>query len=150
MANTGIEIPLTLKEVIAPYPPGTPTGNTKPNSVGDPDYIAPFLNTTNCPITYLDTCPVFILTGKSTEILYEFSLENSVVNNPNIKKIKVALNLVSQVDSDLYVLPNITPNYFSGSFTGLTSGTAYNIVVTYLDSSDTVVKTCDPVNISTI
>jgi len=46
MANTGDKIVLTLRK----YVNGAATGETKINSVGDPDYIAPYADTVTCPI----------------------------------------------------------------------------------------------------
>lgn len=156
MANTGIKIVLTLKQVEAPCPgnctpaPGNPT---KPNVEGDPNYIAPYLNTDTCPITFMDTCPEVIYTPTTNSILYEFSLENNVVNNPNIRKIVITLTKVSDstTTTKTFILPN-TPsaNFFKDSFTGLSSTSAYTFVVSYLNSSNTTVKTCPSYTISTI
>lgn len=46
--NTGRKIYTTLIEVNATN--GSPTGRSKPNIIGDPDYIAPTTNITMCPI----------------------------------------------------------------------------------------------------
>jgi len=158
MANTGIEIVLTLKQVAAPCPPPytgctpAPGNPTKPNVEGDPDYIAPYQNLTNCPITYDDTCPEVIYTPTSNSIMYEFSLENSVVNNPNIKKILITLTNTTTSSSvtKTFVLPNTpSPNFFIDTFTGLSGATNYDFVVSYLNASDTTVKTCPTINILT-
>lgn len=156
MANTGIEIVLTLKQVESPCPPPytgctcAPGCPTKPNTVGDPDYIAPYQNLTNCPIVYLDTCPVPIYTVSSTTFEIEFSLDNAVVNNPSIKKIVLTISGTGGPFVHTFTLPNSpSPNYFHNTFTGLTSATSYNLVITYLDASNTVVKTCPTINFST-
>jgi len=46
MANTGIKNVLTLRK----YIDGVPTNETKTNTVGDPDYIAPYTDLTDCPL----------------------------------------------------------------------------------------------------
>ena len=45
MANTGTKVVLTLRK----YVDGNPTGDTKPNVFGDPDYIAPYEDLVDCP-----------------------------------------------------------------------------------------------------
>ena len=153
MANTGIEIVLTLKEVIPPCPvPCTPTGNTKPNMEGDPDYIAPYLNTTKCPITYSDDCPAtIILTPRSTSIEFEFSLNNDVVNNPNIASIKVSvMSGPTNVVNTTFTLPNTpSPNWFHTTLSGLTPATPYGLLVEYYNASSVLVKSCPLVNFNT-
>lgn len=47
MANTGIKRVLTLKR----YVDGKSTSSYKPNLESDPDYIAPFLDTSGCPLS---------------------------------------------------------------------------------------------------
>lgn len=46
MANTGIKTVLTLRK----YVNGIPTNETKSNTPGDPDYIAPYEDLVDCPI----------------------------------------------------------------------------------------------------
>lgn len=45
MANTGTKVVLTLRK----YVDGNPTGETKANVFGDPDYIAPYEDLVDCP-----------------------------------------------------------------------------------------------------
>lgn len=52
--NTGRKIYNTLVEIDANT--GVATGNTKPNTVGDPDYVPPVVDTTTCP-TIPDVIP---------------------------------------------------------------------------------------------
>jgi len=144
MANTGVVIPLTLKEVLPPIPPGTPTGNTKPNSPSDPDYIAPYIDTVQCPVVYNLNCPTgIIFTGITGQFTFEFSLPNSVVMNPVVKKVKyIVYNSGSvEVANFVVVLPNTSPNYFTHTFTGLSTDT-YSMNVEYLNASDVVQATC--------
>lgn len=155
MANTGIEIVLTLKEVLPPIPPGTPTGNTKPNVEGDPDYIAPYQNLAKCPITYGDSCPSSIIETPTTSTLqFEFSLDNSVVNNPAIKSIKVSAELSgTEVTSTIFNLPNTpSPNFFINTLSGLASSTTYSLVVRYYSATNaggSLTKTCPGVSFTT-
>ena len=51
MANTGIKNVLTLRK----YLNGVATSEVKPNTVGDPDYIAPYEDLTDCPVTTTTT-----------------------------------------------------------------------------------------------
>lgn len=51
MANTGIKRVLTLRK----YVEGIPTGDTKPNIFGDPDYIAPYEDLVDCSIAQEET-----------------------------------------------------------------------------------------------
>ena len=51
--NTGRKIFTSLIEVFADT--GLPTGNTKPNVIGDPDYISPVNDLIACPITTTTT-----------------------------------------------------------------------------------------------
>lgn len=44
--NTGTKVVLTLRK----YVNGVATSETKANTVGDPDYIAPYEDLTDCPI----------------------------------------------------------------------------------------------------
>ena len=46
MANTGTKVVLTLRK----YVDGVATSETKINSPGDPDYIAPYQDLVDCPI----------------------------------------------------------------------------------------------------
>lgn len=145
MANTGKEIVLTLKEVLLPYPPGTPTGNTKPNTINDPDYIAPYTNLTNCPVVADTSCPLFSATGKTGLIEFEFSLLESVTANPSIASIKIQLYAgdgTTLQQEKTYTLPmSPTTNYKADTFTAVVAGT-HVISSVYLDSGAGVITTC--------
>lgn len=151
MANTGKEIVLTIKEVTLPYPPGVPTGNTKPNSPSDPDYIAPYINTTNCPVTADLTCPMFVATGGAGTVQFEFSLLDSVTANTSIASIRIQLmdstNTTVQQVKD-YTLP-MTPstNYKVDSFTSVVAGT-HVLNALYLDNTSATLATCT--NVATV
>jgi hypothetical protein len=143
--NTGTQIVNTLVEVDANNG-NTPTGNTKPNVFGDPDYIAPTTNLTDCPIITTLNCPEEIITTFNTGTLYyELTIPASVKANPAVNKVRV-----TAYDTDTNA-PEGTPTvfnsplgyYFSGNFTGLV-GTNYSILVEYLNSSDVVQATCTP------
>lgn len=137
MANTGKQVVLTLKEIYSYN--NQPTGNTKPNVVGDPDYISPITDLTACPITYTTACPSVVATAQTNKVEYEFAVLNSVINNPTIKKIQVRLRQgVTTIDSHTYILPH--SNYFTGVLTA-PSGT-YSIEIVYLDISNAVLATC--------
>jgi hypothetical protein len=143
--NTGTQIVNTLVEVDAANG-NTPTGNTKSNTFGDPDYIAPVTNTTDCPITVNLNCPDDIITTFDTPTLYyEFTIPASVKNNPAVNKVRVTAydTDANAVEGTPTVFTSPLGYYFSGSFTGLTQ-TNYSIRVEYLNSSDVVQATCDP------
>lgn len=144
MANTGVKIVLTLREVEAPCPGDCdPTGNEKDNIMGDPDYIAPAMDTTSCPITYSTACQPVVATPFSNSVIFEFYLPNAVVLNPALAaaKIKLSLSSVEQA-SIVFNFPNDPPNYFSGILGGLTPITTYDFSIDYLNSSLAVVTSC--------
>lgn len=142
MANTGKKIVLTLKEVYDHN--SSPTGTTKPNTPGDPDYIAPLTDGTACPITYTTTCPsVAIATYNSTDdtVEFEFAVLNSVLSNPAVAKVQARLKSGSTtVQGITYTLPH--SNYFAGFFTAISTPGTYGIDVAYLNSSNTEVSVC--------
>ena len=142
MANTGKKLVLALKKI--QNPGSVETGETKDNLSSDPDYIAPYIDLEDCPVIYTTACPVVKYTRSTdqTVLEYEFSLANAVVENPLIVKITVELDSGGFLDT--FVLPNTpSPNYFSGSFAGLSVGTPYLITVKYWDVSDNVITTCN-------
>lgn len=143
--NTGTQIVNTLVEVDAANG-NTPTGNTKPNTFGDPDYIAPVTNTTDCPIVTSLTCPDDVVTTFTAGTLqYEFTILASVKNNPAVNKIRVTAydTDANAIEGTPTVFNSPLVDYYSGSFTGLVA-TNYSIRVEYLNSSDVVQATCDP------
>lgn len=144
MANTGNKIVLTLKEVIPPCPPCIPTGQTKPNTFGDPNYIAPYQDFGACPLQFNLNCPIYVAaTGQSLgRVQVEFNVFNSVLNNPAVFKVKVSvMDGVTEVASNVWVLPNPNNNYFAWNWTGLSAGSR-TIRVEYLDNVDTVLQSC--------
>jgi hypothetical protein len=58
----GTKTVLTLRK----YIDGQPTEETKANTLGDPDYIAPYLDTVSCPITNITTTSTTTTTSTST------------------------------------------------------------------------------------
>lgn len=144
MANTGIKNVITQKQVIPPCPvPCTPTGLTKANVIGDPDYIAPYPDLVDCPVIYNLNCPIYVAaTGGAGSVQTEFTVFNSVVNNPAVAKVKVSvMDGVTEVTSTVFNLPHATANYFFASWTGLASGSR-SIRVQYLDGGDVVLASC--------
>jgi hypothetical protein len=150
MANTGRVIVLTLKEEHSSN--GEDTGNTKVNTVSDSNYISPYLDITKCPITYTFTCPTIMATGLASSIIFEFSLPNSTIFNPDISVVKVKAmlsgSMVSYVD---FPLPNPDDNYFGGTITGLTGSVTYTLEIDYLNGSSVVTGNCPSLgNITTL
>lgn len=143
--NTGMKIVTTLQEVDANNG-DAPTGNTKPNDLGDPDYITPYEDLTDCPLVTSIACPinaVITFTNSLDTVEYEFSLPNSVINNPAIDKIEVqGYNTVTlAVEGATQTFNAPFTNYFSGTLTGLT-GTGYNVQVRYVTNPSTIIQTC--------
>ena len=64
MSNTGTKIVLTLRK----YVNGQATSETKPNSPVDPDYIAPYVDTTSCPINQTTTTTTSAPTTTTTTL----------------------------------------------------------------------------------
>lgn len=151
MANTGKKIVITLKEVYVVG--GAPTGNTKANTVGDPDYIAPYTDTVACPVVNTLACPVIIGSGTpglAGSLEYEFTLLDSVATNANVAKIKLYFKKAGVTQATLVILNNVVgKRYWSGSQTGLAAGT-YTIDVEYLNGADVVQATCANTQNSTI
>lgn len=140
MANTGKKIVLTLKE--RKDPAGTLTGNKKDNVPTDPNYIPDYIDPVSCPLVFSTNCPVILSTKTGTNLYYEFTLSNDVVTNPAVKKIVVSTSVGGFAHT--YLLPNSpSPNYFTNTFTGLNSITHYDLVVTYLNTGDVLVHTCN-------
>ena len=145
--NTSVKIVLTLKQINEIT--GIPTGLTKLNQTGDPDYIAPYIDLTACAITYNTACPVLAATAFVTSINFEFSLDNPVINNPNIKTVRVNAKIgTTTITTKVFSLPNTTPNYFNGTLSGLTSATSYVLSIDYLDASNNIYASCN--NLKTI
>jgi hypothetical protein len=126
-----------------------PTTQIKPNVIGDLDYIEPYVDTTECPLSVGDTCPSFTQTIVGTSLpvfYYEFDALNEVVNNTNIAKIRVSIrqNVGNTVyRTSTYLRPfNV---YNSGSF--VVPNAAYNLILEYIqvvNGADVVIKTCTP------
>jgi hypothetical protein len=138
--NTGEKIVLTLKQEISGS--GIPTGLTKPDIIGDPDYIAPYVDLIACPITFNTACPLASGTSGSNSIEFEFSLPNSVVNNPAINLIKVmALSSSGFAPTSVsFTLPNTPTNYFHSTLFSL-GHAAYTLNIQYFSGSN-FVRSC--------
>lgn len=150
MANTGKKIVLTLKQVSDPG--GVPTGVTKPNTIGDPDYIAPYTDLTVCSVTSDMTCPDLAVSGGVGTVEFEINVPGSVLLNATIAKVKVKLMAsddTTEITNKIIVLPfTPSPNYKYDSFISLSAATL-KIQVDYLNSSDVAVKNCTyPFNIT--
>lgn len=145
MANTGKKIVITLKEVFTDNL--EPTGETKINSPDDADYIAPSSDTISCPITYNTSCPttIYCTNTEVGNVMYEFSLSNSVIKNPNVATVVVKLmSGTTVIDSNSFITSNLLSNYFSDTLITVANGT-YTISIDYLNSSNTVVTSCNDI-----
>jgi hypothetical protein len=150
MANTGQKVVLTLKQI--DQTTGDPTGLTKNNSSSDPDYIAPYIDLTDCPITTSLTCPaVIIATGYTNGTAqFEFSLPPNTTNYPGLGRVKIRVmdSTPAEVTNVIFVIPNTPTNYFVGSVSGLTAATTYTLRIQYLDSSNTLLSGGDCITTS--
>lgn len=139
MSNTGKKIVLTLKQVNAIT--FAPTGLTETNDPADgSDYIPPYTDYVACPLSYSLACPIPIFSPLTNIIGVEFSLYNSVIDNPQVSHIKV--NAISQsiTHSITFTPAEPTPNYYSSSIGGLVPGT-YTTNIQFLSGSS-VLSTC--------
>jgi hypothetical protein len=141
--NTGNVIVLTLQEVTDPG--GVPTGNTKANSIGDPDYIAPFMDTGECPIVSDLACPAEdVTTFSSGTLYYEFTIPNTVKLNPAVDNIAIyAYNtaLLSRDGSPTVIADPTLTNFYDGQFAGL-GGVSYTAEVVYRDNLNAELASC--------
>lgn len=141
--NTGNVLVLTLQEVTDPG--GVPTGNTKSNSIGDPDYIAPFMDTDTCPVTVGLDCPTdAVSTFAGSNLYYEFTIPNTVKTNPAVDNIAVYAydtNLSARDGSPQIIADPTLTNYYDGIFAGL-AGVSYTIEVVYRNASNTELASC--------
>lgn len=152
MANTGQKVVLTLKQVDEDT--GIPTGLTKNNIPGDPDYIAPYEDLVDCPLTANLQCPISIAatgyTDGSAEI--EFSLENPTVSYPGLDNVKIRFmnSVPAEVAEIVFAIPHIPANYFAGSLTAgtLTASTTYTLRIQYRDSSNNILSGGDCITTS--
>jgi hypothetical protein len=140
MSNTGKKIVLTLKQVNSVT--FAPTGLTEPNSPADgASYIPPYNDFVTCPISYSLACPLPVFSSFTGSVGMEFSVYNSVVDNPNVSSIKVNAASQSVTHSLTFIPAAPTPNYYSGSISGLTTGT-YVMSIQYVSGSS-ILSTCN-------
>ncbi len=142
MANTGKKITTSLKLVYQIN--NAPIGPTKPNDINDPDYIPPVIDTVSCPTTINLVCPTSaILTISGSNVYLEMSLPSSIIYNTSIAKIRFSLiNVSTSVSNFEMNLPNPTNNYFRNFFGSVPPGTHF-LRLEYIDSSNTVLTTCN-------
>lgn len=142
--NTGIELTLTLQEIDGNNF-DIPTGNTKPNTIEDPDYIPPTENLTACPITPSLACPTDgMSTFSAGTLVYEFAIITGVRYNPSIDNIAVYAydtNLLARDGAPIVISDPTLSSYYSGSFAGL-GGVSYKFEVVYRDAALVELATC--------
>lgn len=128
-----------------------PTGNVKPNTPGDPDYVtSPYVDFTECPITYTYECPTFTLTNYVGFLYYELDFNTSTRLNPLIDYVRISAVTITNV-----VLPNsnviqfpLNTGYTSGVITGVT-GTCDDLKIEYYDSSNVLLAKCENGSLTT-
>lgn len=137
---TGIKDILTLKEINSVT--SIPTGNTKTNLISDPDYIAPVVDTTSCPISYTLNAPSrLIATILTNSYNFEFGLNINVYNNPVLDHITVTLRnatTASTIASTTFNIPN-TPNiaaFFNNALVAVgLAGQSWAIDINYFNAA---------------
>lgn len=151
--NTGIKIYQTLVEYYVDN--GQETGVVKPNSVGDPNYIAPVTDTTYCPIIratgwrVLNSSVYCIQDGngnngyKAWNTLEQYYLDNSQSTGEIKPNISGDPNYVSPVYDEVACPVNIPLEqnniFVYGSFNNPTTGWSLNCDAQYLVSSEVTI-----------
>jgi hypothetical protein len=127
-----------------------PTGQTKPNSPSDPDYIAPYLDTTLCPVSYTLAAPSnIILTASATGPRYsiDFGLNDDVVMNPVLASIVATIRnstTSSTLGTKTWTIPNGTsPNAFFDAqiLAGISAGNTIVVDLVYRNASNVAIAT---------
>lgn len=136
--NTGTKVVLTLKEVYSVT--NIPTGNIKLNTIGDPDYISPYEDLVNCPVTYTQTCPDVIFTVVSNVAQYEYSLSTTTKNNPAINNI--LLNQVDTVTSAILNTYTIPKNSYQHGYITKIGSNPNRIDFLFKDAANVTLSTC--------
>lgn len=145
MSNTGKKIVLTLKQINSTT--FAPTGLTETNTIGTPEYIPPY-NSFDCAISNSLSCPLPIFSGFSGSIGFEFSTFTSVSSNPLVTSVNVqAISQSISRGNTQFILPNGTPNYFSGSIGSLSHG-SYTLNIQYLSGSTALTNCASTSSIS--
>lgn len=138
MANTGNKITLSFNQINTTT--NQVTGIKKPNVSSDPDYIPPGLDLLTCPVIFDTACPMVKQdTTGGGGVSYEFSLKNSVLNNPAVSWVYVkARSAGTLVVQHTFQLPRV--NYFTGLLP-LTAG-LYDLEIEYLATDGASLATC--------
>lgn len=136
--NTGTRIVLTLQEVNTITQ--QPTGNVKPNEAGDPDYIPPYEDLINCPVSYTTLCPTAISTVVGGVAEYEYSLQPSTYNNPSIHSI--VLEQVDTVTSTVLNTIAVPKNAYQHGYITKIGSNSNRIDLLFKDGVGTNISTC--------
>jgi hypothetical protein len=153
--TTGIKNILTLQEINSVTE--VPTGNTKPNTIGDPDYIAPAQDLVDCPVSYTLAAPSRIIsTVRAASYVFEFGLNADVYSNPVLAVVEVTLRnttTASVIDTVSFSIPN-TPNiaaFFDAvTIATGTAGQGWAIDIKYYDSLAANIATFNNIATGTI
>lgn len=145
MANTSIKQVLLLYLVYPPYPPGKPVTpiTTKPNEVGQADYIAPYQDLEDCPVGQSVDCPDGVVaTGGIGQAEVEFSLPASTFMNASIITVRVKImNGATALGTANFNLPSMSNNYFLTTITGISAGNR-TVAIDYIGNTSNVLGTC--------
>jgi hypothetical protein len=145
--RSGIIDVLTLKQVNQDSL--IPTGLTKPNTIGDPDYIAPHIDTTLCSLTYTLAAPTNIILTATDAPRYsiDFGLNDDVVKNPALASITATIRNATTsttLGTKVWTIPNTpNPNAFfdSQSLSGITAGNTIVVDLVYKNFSNVAIAT---------
>ena len=147
--TNGIVDVLTLKEVNEDTL--VPSGNTKPNTPSDPDYIAPYEDTTLCPVTYTLNAPAnIIMTANGTDERYaiDFGLNDDVIKNPVLATILATIRnatTATTLGTKIWTIPNTpNPNAFFDEQVfvgGINTGDNIVVDLVYRNASTTPIAT---------
>lgn len=126
--NTGYVIVLTLKNLS--------TGDIKPNSPSDPDYIPKYLDTTACPIVYDLICPE----ATHTAGLYEYSLKPSTYSNPVLDHIDLVQ--VDTVTSGTLATTTVPKNLFQQGTLTKVGSNPNRVDLLFKNAANATIGTC--------
>jgi len=119
---------------------------TKPNVPG-PDYIAPYIDVSECEPEINDACPsgfTKTVIGTAPPVFYyEFDVPNGVKNNTNISKIVVSIRRDTGTVYRTRTFLRPFDDYYIESFSVNTNLTD-NLILQYINGADVVIKTCTP------
>ena len=116
MSNTGYKAYTNLEQYYADS--GAATGVTKPNNVGDPDYIAPVLNLTYCPLPSASpsmTPSISVTPSITPTVTPSITVSSTVFTTPSVTPTitvtpSTSIGFTPSVTPTITITPSITPS----------------------------------------